>query len=99
MKMKIILFALFIAIYIQANNSLDIGFDAMKKGEYKTAKIFFEKNCKKNNIDSCYVIGLMYSMGQGVKMDKQKGKQFLKKACSGGDKESCEFINSGYFDK
>ncbi len=57
----------------------------------------YDKECMKNNAESCYKLGFLYASGDGVKQDNAKAKELYQKACDGGSAEGCvslEMLNS-----
>lgn len=68
------------------------------------AKEFFQKSydisleaCEKNNnFEACHYVGNMYDSDYDIVIvphDSNKAQEFFKKACDGGFKDSCEFVN------
>jgi TPR repeat protein len=66
MVKKIILgFGIFATLLFGAN--LQDGYNAIEKGDYKTAFAIFEDLAKKGDIGAQFNLGIMYSNGQGDK--------------------------------
>ena len=52
--------------------TIDDGYSAYKKGDYKVALTIFEDLALKGDAKAQYNLGVMYSIGQGVKQDYKK---------------------------
>jgi TPR repeat protein len=59
---------------------------------YSKAAPFLEQACSSDRAYTCYYLGSMYSLGQGVAKDTEKGKQLLSKACSLGYERACNVV-------
>lgn len=60
------------------------GFDAYSKGDYATAKRWFEKGVEENHAGSQYCLGIMYDMGQGVPKDSDRSMRLIQLAAAQG---------------
>ena len=95
----------------QADGCLSAG-AAYLRGEYDSKKVAKDKrkanmfikdglqqgerNCKRNSLHDCYIIGVVYFEGHLTPADFSKGLQLLQKSCKGGYKEACIWLeNSG----
>jgi hypothetical protein len=59
---------------------------------YSEAAPFLEQACNNDRAYTCYYLGSMYNLGQGVAKDTEKGKQLLSRACSLGYERACDGI-------
>ncbi|MGP1579660.1 MAG: tetratricopeptide repeat protein [Wolinella sp.] len=73
--------------------------------DYKKAKFYYEKVCKKGNENyehfsrSCLNLGVIYADGgYGVPQDSKKALKFYNLACDMGNVVACENLGSVYFD-
>lgn len=55
-----------------------------------------EKECKKENMDSCFELGLAYFAGSGVKKDTKKMNEYLNMCCQKDDLMACDLIADAY---
>ena len=51
---------------------------------------WYLKAAEQGYADAQYNLGLMYEKGQGVRQSKIVAKEWFKKACANGDKQSCD---------
>ena len=56
---------------------------------YTKAKEQYTRACESGDSVSCYNLGIMYDIGQGVAPNKDKAKKFHEKACTGGFAGGC----------
>ena len=77
--MRKILIALMVAVTLQAND-LHKGMEALERGDFKSAVVFFEKSAQAGNKLAQQNLSVMYSNGYGVKKDKQIASEWLKRA-------------------
>jgi TPR repeat protein len=77
--MKKILLALAVAVTIQAGDLSD-GMEALERGDFKAAVVFFEKAANEGNKMAQQNLSVMYSNGYGVKKDKQIASMWLNRA-------------------
>ena len=69
---------------------------AQAKKYIKEGLVVGEKNCKRNSLHDCYIIGVVYFEGELTPADFTKGLEYLQKSCRGGYKEACIWLeNSG----
>ena len=61
---------------------LQTGFLHEYSGEYKKAKLIFEKACDNNIAKGCYHLGNLYFNGYGVKKNYKKAMKLYQKACN-----------------
>jgi len=59
---------------------------------YSEAAPFLIQACNYDRAYTCYYLGSMYNLGQGVAKDTEKGKQLLSRACSLGYERACDGI-------
>ena len=50
----------------------------------------YRDECENGNGEACARIAVMYERGAGVFRSREMAKQYRKKACDAGRKESCE---------
>jgi TPR repeat protein len=62
----------------------DIGFEAFRKKEYDTARIYFEKSAALNYPDALFMLGHMYNLCKGVGQDQAKAAGYYLKAAELG---------------
>ncbi|OQX49997.1 MAG: hypothetical protein B5M46_02375 [Epsilonproteobacteria bacterium 4484_20] len=65
--------------------------------DYQNASKYYFAGCRFNHADACCDLASLFRAGKGVKTDYKQAKQYYKKACSLGDKSSCEHY--AYFDR
>jgi TPR repeat protein len=74
----------------------DIGFEAFRKKEYDTARIYFEKSAALNYPDALFMLGYMYDLCKGVGHDKAKTAGYYLKAAELGSSIAQANIASMY---
>ena len=52
--------------------------------------------CNQNDYESCYVLGTLYSYGDGVPQDNFVASRLIIKACEGDDPFGCNFLGIMY---
>lgn len=77
--MKQILMALIVTVTLQAND-LHKGMEALERGDFKSAVVFFEKSAQAGNKLAQQNLSVMYNNGYGVKKDKQIASNWLNRA-------------------
>ena len=77
--MKKILLALMVAISIQAGD-LESGMEALEKGDFKSAVVFFESSANSGNKMAQQNLSVMYNNGYGVKKDTETASYWLNRA-------------------
>ena len=77
--MRKILMALMVAVTMQAND-LHEGMEALERGDFKSAVVFFEKSAQSGNKLAQQNLSVMYSNGYGVKKDNQIASKWLNRA-------------------
>lgn len=58
--------------------------------DYAEAVKWYRKAAAQGNIIAQYNLGVMYLKGQGIRQSKIVAKEWFKKACANGDKQSCD---------
>lgn len=59
---------------------------------YSEAAPFLIQACNYDRAYTCYYLGSMYNLGQGVAKDTGKGKQLISRACSLGYERACDVM-------
>ncbi|MBL0702692.1 MAG: sel1 repeat family protein [Sulfurospirillum sp.] len=94
--MKKIVFILVLLLGV----SLSDGYAEHNKGNKQKESELYKKACDGGYVRGCYILGLLYDIGDGVKQNKQKAKELYGKACDRGLNSGCEsykFLNEqGY---
>lgn len=89
---------LLFATFTYAN--FEEGFIFYNNKNYEKALNLWQSACEKNDARACNVLALMYDNGEYVKENKNRAKEFYKKACDTGDDVGCKFykkmVNLGY---
>lgn len=57
---------------------------------------FFEKGVKADHVGCCFMLGLIYLYGQGVRQDGKKGVQLLEQAAYSGSSDAMMYLFSVY---
>ena len=80
-----------------------LGIEGLDK-DYKKAKFYLEKVCKKGNekdeyfLEACTTLGLLYSRGgYGVPQDYKKALKLYNLACDKGDAGACQNLGAMYY--
>ena len=80
-----------------------LGIEGLGK-DYKKAKFYLEKVCKKGNekdeyfLEACTTLGLLYSRGgYGVPQDYKKALKLYNLACDKGDAGACQNLGAMYY--
>ncbi len=95
----VILFFVFCSILVQANNFSE-GIRAYKKGDYNKAKIFLEIALAKDKVyNASYILGKMYSSGNGVQIDRDKAIKYFQFAYRYGNIMAGCHASNTYIDK
>ena len=76
----------------ESETLLKIGLDNYKISKYEDAKFYFLKSASLNNHKAYRYLGIIYFLGQGVKIDYEKSAFHLKKAQELGDLESSRYL-------
>lgn len=90
--MRKILGLLFLSFFFSslfANEKIEDANKAYQNGEYKKAMKIYNKLCEEKDFKACASLAHMYRSGKGTKADLELSNKFYKKACNGGNKESC----------
>ena len=77
--MRKILIALIATVTLQSND-LHEGMEALERGDFESAVVFFERSAQAGNKLAQQNLSVMYSNGYGVKKDKQIASKWLKRA-------------------
>jgi len=76
----------------ESETLLKIGLDNYKISKYEDAKFYFIKSASLNNHKAYRYLGIIYFLGQGVKIDYEKSAHHFKKAQELGDLESSRYL-------
>jgi len=77
-------------------NLVDDGLIAYKKGDLTGASELYAKACKKQNMEGCVKLGILYFTGDGVEENPKKAKKLFIKACKAGYPEGCYQLGTLY---
>ncbi len=77
--MKTILLALIVAVTIQAGD-LENGMEALERGDFKSAVVFFENSANSGNKMAQQNLSVMYNNGYGVKKNTETASYWLNRA-------------------
>ena len=75
------------------DSCLELGVQHWGKGDLRSAALYFQKACDKNNADGCLKLSLLYATGDGVPHDRKKARKYAKKACDLGE---CDAYRNNY---
>src|SRR5690242_5759754 len=54
----------------------------------------FQKSCAAGIAAGCNLLGIAYIQGEGVARDRQRGAEYMAKACTAGDQSVCTAIQA-----
>ncbi len=77
--MKKILLALIVAVAVNAAD-LENGMEALERGDFSSAVLFFEKSAKSGNKMAQQNLSVMYNNGYGVEKNTETASYWLNKA-------------------
>ena len=77
--MKKILLALIVAVTVNATD-LTSGMEALERGDFKSAVMFFEKSAKNGNKMAQQNLSVMYNNGYGVEKNTEMASYWLNQA-------------------
>jgi len=63
--------------------------DVRASALYAEAATLYVKACDEGDAHSCYALGTMYRIGQGVPADAPRAQTLLARGCRGGSQEAC----------
>ena len=86
---KLILAALILSAGLLADD-FDDAVKAYKAGDYQKAAKLYQKACDGGVAVGCYILGVLYDNGQGLRQDKSRAKEYYGKACDLGEQMGCE---------
>ncbi|HQA18830.1 MAG TPA: tetratricopeptide repeat protein, partial [Novosphingobium sp.] len=75
---------------------LDAGVDAFNAKDYSEALRLFTQTCEAGDTLGCANLGIMYSRGYGVPVDKARAATLYRRACDDGDGISCSNLGNFY---
>ena len=67
----------------------ELGAQHSVRGDTRSAALYFQKACDKNNAGGCLRLALLYATGDGVPKDRKKALKLSKKACDLGNSLGC----------
>ncbi|MGX2982716.1 tetratricopeptide repeat protein [Helicobacter sp. 23-1045] len=65
-------------------------------GDYALGVAFAKKACDLKSLDGCYVLGVKYYRGDGVKRDVKQSFSLFKQVCDGGKMQGCNNLGVIY---
>lgn len=65
-------------------------------GQYSDARPLFEEACDGGSGEACKYLGVIFSKGDGVKMDNSQAVVFYSRACNAGDATGCSDLGYMY---
>lgn len=71
---------------------LRIGLQNYKLGKFIEAKFYFEKSAAQNNPVAIRHIGILFFLGQGVKIDYEQARKYFEQSKSLGDLDSVRYL-------
>jgi len=86
---KKLLLALILLSFNLYADTLDDALKAYDSGDTQKAVQLLTKACDDNNMIGCFLLGVLYDNGDGVKQDKQKAVKLYTKACDGNTMMGC----------
>ena len=98
MLIKLIFIWLLLISNVIYASSFDEGLNLSQKGDFKNAYIKWYPIAKQGNRDAQFQIGLMYSFGNGVKVDHLESIKWIKLAGNNGNRTAQLFLGDLYFD-
>lgn len=90
-----LIFSLFCGLNLFGND-VDLGLEAYGKNDFTKANELWEKACNNGNTLGCYMLGVIYFDGKGIKQDYSKAKDLFEKACTGGVFQGCNNLGTMY---
>lgn len=93
---KYILTLLLLTITLYANN-YEKGDEAYEDGDIKTAISFWEKGAKAGEIESQFMLGLLYLRGDDIELDSNKAASLLAKTFNKNDETLLITIALAYY--
>lgn len=82
-----------------AKDYLNLGIEATKKQDYRSAFFHFKRACDNGQPAGCFALGTMYSNGVGVMSNLDKAERYYEMGCSGGDPTACSSLAKIYDSK
>ena len=76
----------------EAESLLTLGLQNYKIGKFVDAKFYFDKSAAQNNPVAIRHIGILYFLGQGVKIDYKQAHKHFEQAKSLGDLDSVRYL-------
>jgi len=76
----------------EAKSLLNLGLQNYKLGKFVDAKFYFDKSATKNNPVAMRHLGILFFLGQGVKIDYKVATKHFDQARSLGDLESVRYL-------
>lgn len=80
---------LFLLGFTLSANNFSNGVSAYNSGDKQKAVKLWSKACDDNDMDGCFILGLMYYDGEGVIQNKQKAVKLYTKACDSNFMRAC----------
>lgn len=68
------------------------GYEATQAKNYSEAINWYQQSAVKDNTTAMYAIGYMYTMGQGVSQDADKGKEWFQKAAEKNNENGITYL-------
>ena len=94
--LKYILFSMLLSVSLYANN-YEKGDEAYEDGDIKTAMSFWEKGSKIGEIESQFMLGMLYLRGDDIEPDIKKAASLLAKTFNSDDETLLITIALGYY--
>ena len=66
----------------------------IKNNETLSNIVHLEDQCKNKNMAGCYMLGILYESGNGVKQNYSKSASFYLKACNNGHSSACDYLTT-----
>lgn len=81
---------------VSANTLYSKGLDAYKCKNYEKAALFFQQAADRGHLNSQYIIGMIYEMGQGVEINQEKAAYYFELSANQGLPEAQYAIGVRY---
>ena len=95
--MKKVIVSFFILIICKLSlfaSDFELATEALKSGDLIKANQLYTESCENKDVNSCFVLAVMYDNAEGVERDTFKAKSLYEIACEGNHAEAC--YNLGY---
>jgi len=83
-------------VYQEAPKEVADGNQSVYRALGKAAS-FHREACARGGVYDCYLLGMMYEDGTGVRKDIHKAVDLLRRACDGGSVEACSHAGHRYY--